>query len=139
VGTGHVLGVVTFTNRSTTICTLDGYPGLQMLDAAGQRIGTRVFHVTGFTGSPAPKRSVVLAPRAEASFEVGYADSTGYGTETCPISALVEVTPPGDKTPIIISWHIGPYGGNIPDLQCGEIRVSRVFAGTNPSAIVPAG
>jgi len=91
---GHIGQVVSFLNASTSGCTLDGYPDLQMLDAAGGTVHTRLRHGIAYTVPPVPRRLVVVKPGRRASFDVGYDDSTGYEREQCPTSARVEITPP---------------------------------------------
>jgi len=127
---GHIGFVVHFTNRSRSTCQLGGYPGLQMLDAAGRPIPTHVQRGIAYTVPKVPDRVVELSPGALASFYLGYADSTGYGDEQCPASTRVEITAPNDYRPLTIAWKIQPYGGDIPHLKCGEITVSPVFAGS---------
>jgi hypothetical protein len=130
VALGHVGQVVSFKDSSARSCTLYGYPGLQMLDASGHRIRTEVLRGIAYTVPAAPRRVVVLTPGAEASFDLGFDDSTGYQREKCPTSARVEITPPNAYRPITVAWRIQPYGGgSVTHLRCGQITVSPVFAG----------
>ena len=128
---GHVGQVVSFKNISTTTCTLKGYPGLRMFDAAGQLIPTEVTDGPSYIVPALPDKVVVLTAGSEASFDVGYSDATGYGTAECPTSSQVAVTPPDASQPITVSWRIQPYGGStIEKLQCGQIAVSPVYSGS---------
>jgi hypothetical protein len=126
---GSIGQTVHFTNVSHATCTLEGYPGMLMLNAAGKPLATEVHRGASVTVAPLPVRLVILEPGHEASFNLGYADATGYGNEKCPTSARVEVTPPNDYSHLTIAWMLQPYGGDIPHLVCGEINVSPVFAG----------
>ena len=129
VALGHAGQVVSLRNTSRTTCTLSGYPGLQMLNAAGHPIRTQVLHGIAYTVPSVRERVVTLAPGGAASFDLGYDDGTGYGNERCPTSSRVEITPPSADTPITISWRIQPFGGgSIAHLRCGQITVSPVFA-----------
>lgn len=128
VAVGHVGQVVTFKNHSSARCTLYGYPGLQMLNAARRELATDVLRGIAYTVPAVPRRVVTLAPGAEASFDVGYDDATGYGFEHCPTSSSVEITPPGAYDPITVAWRIQPFGGSTTHLRCGQITVSAVFA-----------
>lgn len=130
VALGHVGQAVSFRNTSATSCTLYGYPGLQMLDAAGHPIRTQVLRGAAYTVPTMPERTVTLRPEAWASFDVGYDDATGYANDKCPTSARVEITPPNAYRPITVAWRIQPYGGgSIRHLRCGQITVSPVYSG----------
>jgi Protein of unknown function (DUF4232) len=127
---GHIGFEVGFKNISAATCTLYGYPGMQMLNANGNSLATLVHRGIAYTVPTVPKRIVMLAPGGEASFDLGYDDSTGYGLKECPTSARVEITPPNAYTPITVPWHIQPYGGgSVTHVRCGAITVSAVFAG----------
>jgi hypothetical protein len=124
---GSIAQTVHLRNVSTRKCTLQGYPGLQMLNASGQPITTRVHRGASVTVSARPLVLITLAPGRQASFDIGYADATGYGNERCPASARVEITPPNDYRPLTVKWSLQPYGGSIPHLECGLINVSPVY------------
>jgi hypothetical protein len=127
---GHVgIGASAFQNISATACTLQGYPKMQMIDAAGSAIPTHVINGTSYTVVSRPDDLVVLAPGAQALFDIGFSSKTGYGTAVCPTSAQIEITPPGSDKSITVPWKLQPYGGpTIAKLRCGEITVSPVFA-----------
>ena len=132
---GHIGQVVTFTNVSAVTCSLEGYPSMQMFDAAGLAIPTEVTDGASYTVPAMPARVVFLTGGSEASFDVGYSDATGYGTAVCPNSVQVAITPPDASRSITVSWRIQPYGGStIAKLQCGQIAVSPVYAGGGTSA-----
>jgi hypothetical protein len=126
VATGHVGATITFTNTSTSACTLDGYPGLGLIGATGQALATTVHRGTSYTVPAIAPRSVTLEPGQEASFLIGYNDATGFSGETCPSSTQVEITPPNAYGHLTIAAHIGAYG------PCGAVTVSPVFPGTAP-------
>jgi len=100
-----------------------------MLSATGQPLPTSVIRGTSTTVSPVPVELVVLQPGASASFEVGYADGTGYPNTSCPTSSSVEITPPNAFHYLIASWHMTPYGGTASHTTCGQVIVSPVYAG----------
>jgi hypothetical protein len=129
---GSVGSSAVFTDTSSSPCTLDGYPSLQMLDANGAHIPTLVARSGAVTTVPRlPARLVSLKPGAHATFYIGFEDATGFGAATCPTSSRVEVTPPGDRTPITVTWHLQPYGGSTEHLQCGRIGLSPVISGAH--------
>jgi hypothetical protein len=117
----------TFTNTSKSSCSLEGYPGMQMLNRAGKPIATSVQR--GLSGVSTRVRIVSLAPGTAARFYMGFADATGYGNRKCPTSARVRVTAPNDFSSLTVDWHLQPYGGTIQHLRCGLISVSPVTAG----------
>jgi hypothetical protein len=135
VAMGSVGAAAVFTNVSHARCSLEGYPTLQMLGPAGHRIATLLHRRPSITVPRLRVRTVTLSPGASASFYLGFADATGYGSATCPRSARIEVTPPDRTDPIIVAWRLQPYGGaTIANLRCGEITVSPIVAGTKPRA-----
>jgi Protein of unknown function (DUF4232) len=117
-----------FKNISSVTCSLRGYPKLQMVDGAGRAIATHVMDGTSVTVSFVPVKTVILKPGAEAIFDLGYTDATGYGTASCPTSAQVEITPPNTSQPITVVWQLQAYGGSAIALRCGVITVSPVYA-----------
>ena len=129
VAAGSVGDTVTFTSVAASTCTLRGYPKLQMLTANGHRLATHLRRGASVTVPAMPTRTVTLVPGAAASFDLGYADATGYARLKCPTSARVKITPPKSTGQITVSWHLQPYGGSIEHLRCGIITVSPVFAG----------
>jgi len=129
VAAGSVVVTALFTNTSASRCTLEGYPTLQLLSAAGTRLKTLIHRGASVVVKPARARLLTLAPGHHASFFVGFADATGYGLDKCPASARVAVVPPNDQAPITIAWRLQPYGGSTEHLRCGEIAVSPVVPG----------
>ena len=128
---GHIGVEVRFQNVSARACTLYGYPGLQMLDAAGRPLPTEVHRGRAYTVPNVAERLVTLRPRAGAAFDAGWDDATGYGRKQCPTSTRVLITPPDAYQSIKIAWRIQPYGGgSVQHLRCGQITVSPVFATT---------
>lgn len=124
---GHIGQEVHLQNTSTSACTLSGYPSLQLIDGVGKPLAT---HITDGSDYIVPRirvRTVTLAPNGAAAFLIGYADATGYGSAQCPKSSSVKIYPPHLTSPLIVAWHLQPYGGaTIATLRCGEITVSPV-------------
>jgi hypothetical protein len=117
---------VTLTNTSSTGCTLYGYPGMQLLTAAGDDIPTVVIRggVTfGSSVANQPAARVILGPSQTAAFTVHYEDVPVGNETTCPTSASAAVTPPNDYSSVTVSLQIAPCGG-------GTVHVSPVYAGT---------
>ena len=109
---GSVAGMFILRNISATPCTLEGYPGMQLLDATGRPMTTHVLRGTSVVVPPIPVTLVTLAPGARGSFRWGYSD-VPTGTETCPTSASVEVTPPNDFSHATLASKMSPCGGRV--------------------------
>lgn len=131
---GSVGYVVTFHDTSGASCVLFGYPGLQLLASDGSALPTQVHRGVAATVPPVPEHAVVLDPGSTASFVAGFATATGYGSEHCPRSTSVQVTPPDAYHAVVVPWAIAPYGGTTEHLQCGDVTVSPVYAGSGPPA-----
>jgi hypothetical protein len=122
---GTISLVVTMTNTSAATCTLDGYPGMLLLDAQGIDLPTDVIRggVASIPGGPAtqPASLVTLAPTAGAAFSLSYED-VPTGTETsCPTSAKAEITPPNDTAYAVMTLQLTACSG-------GTVHVSPVYA-----------
>ena len=113
------------TNTSGSACHLDGYPGLQLLDASGRPLSTAV------SPRPASPTEVDLDPGGHAWFAIEFPTQTGYGNLTCPRSTYLAVTPPNNTTPLRVAGaggEIAAYGGTTQDLRCGQIATTPVLA-----------
>lgn len=127
--------IVTLANSSSSTCTLYGYPGMLMLDAAGRPVPTHV-HRGAFMKIPAlAERSVALDPGGAASFAVGYlhggftsSPHGGFMRASCPAARMVEVTPPNAYRHLTIRWALHPFGG-ASGPRCGTVTVSPVYPG----------
>src|SRR5664280_1075661 len=117
---GTIYGSLALRNHSDATCTLYGYPGLQLLDAARQALATQVDR-GGSDGSAlsGPPTMVTLAPRQVAHVQFKYSDvPTGpdAGATQCPRSTYLEVTPPDETDFLLLSTDIGT-GGDIAVLE----------------------
>jgi len=115
-------------NTSTALCTMYGYPGMQLLDASGGDMPTTVIRGGGLTFEKVAVTNVSLAPGQTAYFNLGYSDVT-VGTETsCPAASQVEITPPNDMSYVVVPvTSLDACGG-------GTVHVSPVFASTDSAA-----
>lgn len=116
-----------FMNRGAVPCRLGGYPGISLLDSAGQTIGSittqKVTNAevlaelskpgTAAATSPAP--NVTLMPHAVAAFQVVW--STGAG---CSSVAEIQVTAPGTQRIFPITRPMKICAGRI---QVTELRL----------------
>ena len=126
VAMGHVSQQIRLKNVSQATCTLTGYPRLQMLNAAGAPLTTRMHYGADYIVPTIAVQTVTLAPNTAAGFLVGYEDATGYATAICPTSNTIKIFPPHDSSALSVRWHLTPYGGNVKALQCGILAVSPI-------------
>lgn len=91
---GSVYYPIVFTNRSSSACTLYGYPGVSFIAADGSQIGAAATRDPTY----AP-RLVTLAPGRSAHAELRVVDAHNYPQSTCkPVTASrLKVYPP-DQT-----------------------------------------
>jgi hypothetical protein len=130
-GAGNFVGTFRLTNTLDVACTVNGYPGAELRDDAGNPLPTSV--VRG--GGPAAPRSgpteVRVAPGASAIFRVHW-EQVPVGDETrCSTSTAVALTPPDEYAPLILPMTIHACGG-------GRLDVSAVQP-SNPPTDVPGG
>jgi hypothetical protein len=93
-GLGNVGYILTLTNTSNNSCTVDGYPGLGLQNAAHHVLSsTTSWGSTYFDTDPGPS-AIVLSPGETASADVAY--GAGSGTKSDAVATYLEVTPPND-------------------------------------------
>lgn len=119
--------VVVFTNASGSVCSLRGYPGLQLIDSSGQPMAIPIRRGGGFVFNDPDWTTVVLpAHGGQASFTFGgEASDMQNGGKPCPQAASIKVIPPGDRAQISV-----PLG--VPACPAG-LDVAKVVAGTDGS------
>jgi hypothetical protein len=118
---------VTFslTNTSSTLCTMYGYPGMLLLNAAGEALPTTVDRGGGLAFENVPAAQVSLAPGQVAYFNLGYSDVTNINP-ACSTATQVEITPPTDTTYLTV-----PASPGIMACNNGMLHVSAVFGATD--------
>jgi hypothetical protein len=115
------------TNTSTMLCTMHGYPGMELLDASGGNLATVVTRGGGLTFENVAVTDVSLAPGQTAYFNLGHGD-VPVGTTSCSVASQVEITPPNDTSLAVVPVpQIDACGG-------GALHVSPVFASTDSVA-----
>lgn len=123
-GAGQVELTIQMTNVSSSVCSMYGYPGMELLDANGNALPTNVIRagvtfVTNTAANKAPTR-VTVAPNAVAEFALRYEDVPVGNETSCPTSTSSRITPPNDYTYSVVPLKIMACGG-------GTIHVSPVF------------
>jgi len=115
-----------FTNTSSHPCTTQGYPGVAVLNAAGQQQYQAIREPAGYFGGLQPGQSpplVSLSPGQEATaiLEVGDVYPNG---NFCPSAPALLVTMPGDTASRTVTTEIS---------DCGNAAIDPVLSGTTGS------
>jgi hypothetical protein len=120
---GHIHFVLALTNTTATSCTLSGYPTLVMLDPAGHPMLTRISH-RDVSFAPTPPRQIRLAPRASASFDVGYSHVPVDNETSCPAASAVLIQVGAGGKGLRLSQSMDPCNR-------GAVATSALTAGRN--------
>ena len=115
---GNIYIPLVLKNTGSRTCSVAGFPGVSLLDAAGAQIGQPATRETGF-----PEAAVKLAPGAQASTALHTANE-GIAPGGClPPSAKVRVFPPNELDAIEIAGTV---------TVCGNLfSLSPLVAGTS--------
>lgn len=150
VATGSAVIAGTFENRSSTTCTLAGYPALQLLNAHGEPVVTTARREaprpSGATSTTVPQR-IDVGPGQQASFTITTSDGNQLAPQLppCPRASSLLVTPPGTTHGLQATIPSGP--GQPPGLTaypyspgepCGTVTVSALIPGSGERALCPA-
>ena len=114
-------------------CRMRGFPKVQMLTATGASLPTTQREIN--TSLALRPKTVGLAKGGRAYFAIFYPDGTGMTGVSCPESAALRITPPGQRGSIVLRGsraQIRAYGGTIPHPHCGELRLTVVSAHRSP-------
>jgi hypothetical protein len=105
-------------NTGTAPCLAGGFVGMQMLDAAGGALPTRVVRNGGFFANQPPPSRFSLRPAGSgpqaataATFQVAYSDVPRAGEAPCPEAFQLVVTPPDESDHLVIAvqgWTLAP-------------------------------
>jgi hypothetical protein len=116
-----------FTNTGSSACSLKGYPGFELLDTKGQKLkGVHVNRSEGtYFQKDMPPQQVILAPGAQALFQIAYNNGTRSPGQTCPESTKVEITPPNAYQHFTLTEHIQTCWGK---LEVAPVRANVVPA-----------
>lgn len=116
VAAGNVGVEVVLRNTSTKSCSLEGYPGLQLLNASSSTLPTTVSRLPSQLFGTVSPHLVGLTPGQSASFDIGYGDNpTGNPPppyqQACPTATQLSIIPPGDTTSLGVTTSIAPCQG----------------------------
>jgi hypothetical protein len=104
---GSRFGPLVLENRSHHTCTLFGYIGGQLYNAAGRKLPTRIVR-----DHSRPEHTVVVAPGRRAFAELRWSAIPSGGATSCPKPRTFAVTPPDETTQLRVRWRAGPVCGH---------------------------
>jgi hypothetical protein len=109
-GLGNFANIYRLQNSSQQTCTLEGYPGVQLLDASQQPMSITVLQQTSaYLYNTQTVQLVTLAPGASGYFILEWS----AGPSSCAGATSVLVTPPGDQTSLQIANTIPACTGKV--------------------------
>jgi hypothetical protein len=109
-GLGNFANIYRLQNTSQQTCTLEGYPGVRLLDEKQLPMSITVLQQTSaYLYTTQNVQLVTLAPGASGYFILEW--SAGPGS--CGGAASVVVTPPGDQTSLQIANTIQACTGTV--------------------------
>jgi hypothetical protein len=127
-GSGGAAGTIeltfSLTDSTSVSCTMQGYPGMLLLDASGAALPTTVVRGGSLSFKNIAATAVSLSPSETAYFNLGYSDVTA----PCSMASQVEVTPPNDTA------HATVPVTSLQACNNGTLTVSPVFASSNAAA-----
>ena len=122
-GVGHVGILFRVRNRSARFCGMYGYPGAQLLDARYRALPTSVARGPGYlSGNPRPQL-VRLVAGASAYFVLEWVHVPSPG-QTCPLASYMRVTPPDERTSIVVATRADACGGRLTATPIEPTRVN---------------
>jgi uncharacterized protein DUF4232 len=132
---GTIFLTFRLTNRGPAACTLHGFVSLQMLDAGGQPLPTRLVPNGGVFSNQPPASTFSLSPAAAganhaSTFQVAYSDVRRAADVSCPPAFELLVTPPEEPEHLSIAargWVLAPCNR-------GELDVTPL----RPPGVAPA-
>ena len=104
---GSRFGPLLLKNRSSHACTLFGYIGGQLYDAAGRPIPTRIVR-----DHSRPEHTVTVAPGHNAFADLHWSAIPSGGARGCPLPRTFAVTPPDERTQLHVRWTAGRVCGH---------------------------
>lgn len=114
---GNAEEQIVLTNTSSTECTMDGYPGVGMLEATDAYAPVATVDGSSYLfGNPGPAFLTVLPGKA-VSFELGYTDNDAAHQ---PSTSRIAITVPDAVRPIYMADYVTAYQ---PEYQGGPYRI----------------
>jgi Protein of unknown function (DUF4232) len=104
-GAGQLYAPIVFVNTDTTPCVMRGFPGVSILDQAGNQIGQPATR-EGSEGS-----AVTITPGGSASAILHTANGDLSGQACTPASASIRIYPPDNTVAMVIGASFSACGG----------------------------
>jgi hypothetical protein len=104
-GLGNRGFLVTLTDVSGASCRLDGYPGLELRDAAGRPLLTRTRRGPTYFGPDPGRKLIVLSPGESVSADIAF--GVAGQPSNSVLATYLQVTPPGSHRYFVLRI---PYG-----------------------------
>jgi len=117
---GTIEETIQLRNTSSSTCILGGYPGLQLLDAAGAQLATTVVRGGTYPFTDFAPSTVTLSPGSLSYFNLGYSDVPTGNQTVCPEASSMWVTPPNAYDHLTLTTTLAPCDN-------GTVVVSPVF------------
>jgi Protein of unknown function (DUF4232) len=116
---GHAGAYFSFTNLSGVRCVLQGYVGIELLDAHAKPAPIRVSRGGGYLFTDSGPEPVIVAPGGSAVFAIEWVQVPSVGENTCSTAALLAIAPPNEDAPLAIPAMVSACSG-------GHVRVTAV-------------
>jgi len=100
--TGSRFGPLVLKNRSSHTCTLFGYIGGRLYDAAGRPLPTGIVR-----DHSQPRHTVVVPPGWSAFADLHWLAIPPGSARSCPQPRSFAVTPPDERTQLRVRWTAG--------------------------------
>ena len=120
--TGNIVLEFALRNTGTSPCHTYGYPGVQFLGKAGEKLTTTPSHTTSDLLGSTRLGTVSLAPGSDASFRLVAATDAANPAD-CTTAYGLQVIAPDDTAPMHVTFPQGIY-------ECARTTVSPLQPGT---------
>jgi Protein of unknown function (DUF4232) len=116
---GHAGAYFSFTNLAGVRCVLQGYVGVELLEAHANPAPTRVSRGGGYLFADRGPEPVMVAPGGSAVFAIEWVQVPSVGEDTCSTATLLAITPPHEDAPLATPAMVSACSG-------GHVRVTAV-------------
>ena len=97
-GAGQAYAYVVLVNTTPSVCSVYGYPGLELDNRAGKALAHQAIVWRG------PRHRVVVQPGASVKALAHWTDIPGGSSACGPTARKLRITPPGETRSLRLSW-----------------------------------